>query len=146
MFKLILYGLIALSLSSVTLYTLSTSDITLKEIKSASVEKLTNSIMNDLNEAMPLIEKSGYKISSLEAELSLPPEVTTFFEIVKIVDLKQQKKILDSLKGNRIGELVLGSLIQTFILNKKVSIENMKLKTIQITISLPPYVTIEYEK
>ena len=62
------------------------------------------------------------------------------------VDKKKQKQILDSLKSNRIGELVLSSLMQAFALNKNVSIKDMQLKAIEITISLPPYVTIQYEK
>jgi len=146
MFRLIIYGFFAAILSSSALYMLLTSNLGLNDIKVATVEKMTNSIMDDLNMAMPMIEEAGYSISGLEAELSLPPEVTTSFELIKVVDKKKQKQILDSLKSNRIGELVLSSLMQAFALNKNVSIKDMQLKAIEITISLPPYVTIQYEK
>ena len=146
MFRLIIYGFFAAILSSSALYMLLTSNLGLNDIKVATVEKMTNSIMDDLNMAMPMIEEAGYSISGLEAELSLPPEVTTSFELIKVVDKKEQKQILDSLKSNRIGELVLSSLMQAFALNKNVSIKDMQLKAIEITISLPPYVTIQYEK
>lgn len=102
--------------------------------------------MSDLDEALPLIEKAGYSISGLEIELTLPPAVTTSFELVKVVEKEKQEKILESLEGNRIGELVLSSLMKTFALNKEISVKDMKLKAIDITISIPPYVTIQYEK
>lgn len=146
MFKLMLYGFFAAIFSSVTLYMLITTDLGLSDLKKVTVSKMTNSITDDLDAAMPLIEKAGYSITGLEAELSLPPEVTTSFELVKVVDKKIQEQILDSLKNNKIGELVLRSLMQAFTLNENVSVKDMNLKSIEITISLPPYVTIQYEK
>lgn len=146
MFKLILYGFIALSTTSTILFLLLTTSLGLNDIKSASIEKITTSIMTDLNQAMPLIEKAGYKMSSVEAELSLPPEITTEFELEKIVEHETQLKLLKALENNNIGKLVLTSLMQAFKLNKNISIKDMPMKSIGIVISLPPFVKIKYEK
>lgn len=146
MFRLIIYGFIAMSISSVIIYLLFTTNFGLNDIKSASVEKMTTSIMNDLNQAMPLIEKAGYKMSAVEAELSLPPEITTEFEVEKIVENEKQLKILKALDNNTIGKLVLTSLMQTFKLNEKISVKDMPMQSIGIVISLPPFVKIKYEK
>lgn len=146
MFKLLIYGFFATIISSVLLYMLFTSKLLPSDIKTATVEKITSSIMNDLDEAMPMIEKAGYSISALEIELTLPPEVTTSFELTEVVERKKQEQILDSLEGNKIGVLVLSSLMKTFALNKEISVKDMNLKAIDITISIPPYVTIQYEK
>jgi len=142
-----MYGFILVVLSSTAVYMFFTSkNEVLTSFKADTVGKMTTSIMNDLNEALPLIEKAGYKISTVEAELSIPPEVTTIFEIVTIVDTKKQEKILESLEENKIGALVLGLLMKSFALNQEMSIEKMRLQMIHVTIAIPPYVTLEYAK
>jgi len=146
MFRLTLIGFIALSITSTLIYFMVTKSLGLNDVKIAAIEKMTTSIISDLERAMPLIEEAGYQISSVEAELSIPPEVTTAFELEKVVPHEKQKKLLKALDGNAIGKLVLGSLMQAFTLEKSISIKDMKMKTIEITISLPPFVTIEYEK
>jgi len=147
MFKLIIYGFILVLLSSTTVYIFLTSkNATVSSIKLDSIGKMTTTIMHDLDKALPLIEKAGYKISTVEAELSVPPEITTIFELVNNVDRKKQEQILKSLEGNKIGVLVLSSLMKSFALNKEMAIKRMKLKMIHVTIALPPYITLEYEK
>ncbi len=147
MLKLILYGFILLLLSSSGIYMFLTSNNeTVATFRTDSIGKMTTSIMNDLDEALPLIEQAGYSISGVEAELSVPPEVSTIFELVKVVDRKKQEKILESLEGNKIGTLVLSSLMKSFALNKEMAIKKMKLKMIHVTIAIPPYITLEYEK
>lgn len=146
MLRLIVYGFIALSTTSTIIYFLLTTTLGLSDIKSASIEKMTTSIMNDLNHAIPLIEEAGYTMSSVEAELSLPPEITTEFELEKIVKEEKQLKLLKALENNRIGSLVLSSLMQAFKLNENISIKDMPMKSIGIVISLPPFVKIKYEK
>lgn len=146
MYRLILYGFIAMSISSTIVYILLTTTLGLNDIKSASIEKMTTSIMDDLNQAMPLIEEAGYTMSAVEAELSLPPEITTEFELERIVEHEKQLIILKALDNNAIGKLVLTSLMQAFKLNEKISIKDMSMKEVGIVISFPPFVKIKYEK
>jgi len=146
MLKLIVIGFIALSFSSYISYTLYTSNLGLSEMKKSSIEKMTTSIMDDLDRAMPLIKKAGYDVTSIQAQLSIPPEVTTSFELQTVVSKKQQEIILKALQDNAIGTLVLKSLMGAFELDESISMKNLQLKKIHITISLPPYVTVEYEK
>jgi hypothetical protein len=146
MFKLMTYGIIAAVSSFMLMYALLTSDTTLNEVQSASVEKITSSMLDDLEKAMPLIEEAGYTMDSVEAELSLPPELKTVFKREKVVEPEKQDRIVAALDNNRIGQLVLKLLIQTFSFDKKVSVKDMDLESIHIVISFPPYVVAEYSK
>ena len=144
MYGLIIKGVIALCITSFISYELLTSESSLFDLKSELVQKMTTGITDDLDRAMPLIHEAGYKVFAIQAQLSLPPRVNAIFERETIVEPRKQKIILEALQDNAIGKLVLESLIDAFALNKKVSIKNMKLKKINITIGLPPSVQMDY--
>ena len=146
MFRLLFIGFVSCVAASMIIYALATSDLTLNEIKIASIEKVVSSMMDDLDRAMPLIEKAGYTMSAVEAELRLPPELKTIFQRKEVVEKGKQELILKALENNRIGHLVLQMLMQTFSFDEKVAIKDMKLEMIHIVISFPPYVVAEYTK
>lgn len=144
MYKLIFKGLLALSLTSFVTYKILVSDQNLVDIEHSVVEDMTTSITDDLDRAMPLILEAGYKIFAIQAQLSLPPKVNAIFEYDHFVAPKKQEVVLKSLDNNTIGKLVLSSLIQAFAIDKTIKIKNMELKKINVTISLPPSVTVDY--
>ena len=146
MFKIIMIGFVAFLLSSSMVYMLISTNMNFSEMKTASMKKMTKSIVDDLDAAMPLIQKAGYDLDAIEATFTLPPEVKTIFILKKIVEKKKQEMILKALEHNAIGKLTLNALINGFALNDVMSIKSMKLKLIHITITLPPSVTLEYEK
>lgn len=146
MFKIIMIGCIALLFSSGIVYTLISTNMNFSEMKTASMKKMTKSIVDDLDAAMPLIRKAGYDLDAIEATFTLPPEVKTIFILEKMVEKKKQEMILKALENNAIGKLTLNALINGFELNDVMTIKSMKLKLIHITITLPPSVTLEYEK
>jgi len=139
-------GFVAFLLSSSMVYMLISTNMNFSEMKTASMKKMTKSIVDDLDAAMPLIQKAGYDLDAIEATFTLPPEVKTIFILKKIVEKKKQEMILKALEHNAIGKLTLNALINGFALNDVMSIKSMKLKLIHITITLPPSVTLEYEK
>ena len=142
--SLIIKGFLALSFSSFIVYSLLSSNLSINELKKVSIEKMTSSILDDLDRAMPLINQAGYKVFSIQAQLSLPPKVNAIFELDKSIDKKKQKIILEALDDNVIGKLVLSSLIQAFSIDESISIRKMDLTKINIAIALPPSVTVDY--
>ena len=144
MLKLIFRGFIALSITSLISYYLVTSNESLTTLEHTLVQEMTTGITDELNSAMPLINQAGYKVFAIQAQITLPPRVNAIFELDHFVEKSKQEIILKALEGNTIGKMVLSSLMQAFELDETISIQNMDLKRINITISLPPAVTLDY--
>jgi len=144
MYKLIFRGFLALSLTTFVTYKIVFDDSSVSEIEHSLVSQMTTSITDDLDKAMPLIAEAGYKVFSIQAQLSLPPKVNAIFEFDHVVDPQKQELILKALDNNTIGKLVLSSLIQAFALDETITIRNMELKKINVTVGLPPSVTVDY--
>jgi len=144
MYKLIFRGFLALAVTSFVSYKILISDVNLASLERSVIKELTVTITNDLDKAMPLILQAGYKVFSIQAQLSLPPKVTAIFELDHIVTRKKQEVILKALDDNTVGKLVLMSLMQAFAIDETISIRNMELKKINVVIGLPPSVTVDY--
>ena len=144
MYKLILQGFVALCLISFVSYKLLYSDMKIVDIKNSGIKQVTHSITNDLDRAIPFIHSAGYKIFSIQAQLSLPPKVIATFQFDRVIDRATQEKVLEALDDNMIGKLVLSALMESFELDKAISIKNMELKRINITIGLPPAIMVDY--
>jgi hypothetical protein len=144
MYKLIFNGFLALCLTTFITYKLIKSDVNLIELKNASIAHMTQSITDDLDRAMPIINTAGYKVFSIQAQLSLPPKVFAIFEYDRYVDNKTQDMLVQALDDNMIGQLVLISLIDAFEIEKTISLKNMELKRINITIGIPPSIIVDY--
>ena len=144
MYKLIIQGFLALTLTTFISYKLINSDVNLIELKNASIEHMTKSITDDLDRAMPLINAAGYKIFSIQAQLSVPPKVFAIFEYDRLVDKETQDMLVKALDDNTIGQLVLIALIDAFKIDKTIQLKNMELKRINITIGIPPSIIVDY--
>jgi len=131
-------------LTSFVSYKLMTTDLDLSGIKDASIQAMTRSITDDLDRAMPMINAAGYKVFSIQAQLSIPPRVNAIFELERVVATSTQELILKSLDDNMIGKLVLTALMESFEINKTISLRNMSLKKINIGIGFPPSVIVDY--
>ena len=144
MYKLIFKGFLALCITTFISYKLLNSDVNLIELKNASIANMTKSITDDLDRAMPIINAAGYKVFSIQAQLSLPPKVFAIFEYDRYIDTKTQSMLVKALDDNTIGQLVLVSLIDAFKIEKAISLKNMELKRINITIGIPPSIIVDY--
>jgi hypothetical protein len=144
MYSIIFKGFLAMCLTSLVSYKLMTTDLDLSGIKDASIQAMTRSITDDLDRAMPMINAAGYKVFSIQAQLSIPPKVNAIFERERVVATSTQELILKSLDDNMIGKLVLTALMESFEINKTISLRNMSLKKINIGIGFPPSVIVDY--
>jgi hypothetical protein len=112
----------------------------LSGLKDMGEDKLKE-VINNFNEARPFLEDAGYKLSGLQIEMGVPPKLTTEFEC----DNASEEKInsaLESLKDNKVGLMVLKSLIKANGLQNGISLKGLKFSHIEIEVGLIPNVRL----
>ena len=98
-------------------------------------------IIKDFDEARPHLESAGYKLSGLEIEMGVPPKLTTEFECGEASEEKINLA-LEGLKGNKVGTIVLKSLIKANGLQSGISMKGLNFSHIEIDVGLIPTVRL----
>ena len=98
-------------------------------------------VINNFNEARPFLEDAGYKLSGLQIEMGVPPKLTTEFECNNASEEKINSA-LESLKDNKVGLMVLKSLIKANGLQNGISLKGLKFSNIEIEVGLIPNVRL----
>ena len=104
-------------------------------------EDKVKEVINNFDQARPHLEKAGYKLSGLEIEMGVPPKLTTEFECGSASEDKISSA-LEALKDNKIGSMVLKSLIKANSLQSGISLKGLKFSHIEIEVGLIPNVRL----
>ena len=100
--------------------------------------------VNDINDAIPVIDKAGYTMSELEIELGVPPKLIPHFTVNESLIVNTEQSLID-LEGNTIGHTLLKALIKATDLQQKVVINGMDFAQIEIELGLLPAVRLSYK-
>ncbi len=111
---------------------------------SGGASDMINSIISDINEALPVLKKSGYEMNEFEVELGLIPSVKPHFLISDELTEEKQVEILAELEGNKMASLLVKSLAQAAKLQKNIKVANLKFAEVEIEASVPPKVTLKF--
>lgn len=115
----------------------------LGDLKEGSKEKLLNYV-NGLGDILPIIAETGYRLKSVDIEVSIPPGVNLQFEKVQDVSKEKIDGILEQNKDKDLLKLIVNSLMAADEFHKKVKLGNYAFTEITIDLSLPPKVHIKF--
>ena len=91
--------------------------------------------VNDINDAIPVIDKAGYTMSELEIELGVPPKLIPHFTVNESLIVNTEQSLID-LEGNTIGYTLLKALIKAknnnLLVNNDCLVENVHFNDITI--------------
>ena len=105
---------------------------------------MINSLISDINAALPILNDNGYKMNEFEVELGLVPSIKPHFLISEELTEEKQAEILAELKGNKIASLLVKSLAQAGKLQKSIKVGNLKFAEVEIEASIPPKVILKF--
>ncbi len=113
-----------------------------KEIKADEIAK---DEMKYINANLPYIQEAGYKLTNVQIRLALVPEIVLKFEKTKEVDEKKIKKILETHQDNTRLVTIIELLIQGNSVQKDIKVGNLKFKSQEIILTIPPSISLEFE-
>jgi hypothetical protein len=110
-----------------------------------NLSKVVEEMINNLNEALPILKEYGFGLIELEIELGIPPKLVTHFDMSNEDFTEELRdKILDEMQNNKIASLIVKSLYNAYNLQKKIKIKDLKFAEIEIEASLPPSVKLKF--
>ena len=106
-------------------------------IKSAGKDKLKNGIQN-LNAALPEIEKAGFILVRLDVDIALLPRLFARFKQVHLISTEERESILLKTKKNKFLNFILIGLFKAADIKNEINIDNINLEEIELEIGLTP--------
>ena len=112
------------------------------DIGHRKIKNLTDELHDDL----PIFERAGYSLHSLEVELGISPKLIPHFRVHKQISQEEQQAILDEVKDKRLLTLLLTSLFKSSYLKEVLRIGDLDFHGLKIELSAIPKVNLLFWK
>jgi hypothetical protein len=117
----------------------------IKDLKDASSEKM-NSLVNDLFNLAPLIEKTGFSMKEVNMELGIPPGINLIFTKEKDIAPETIEELLEENPDKEMFKLIVRAIQKADTIQKGMNLTNFTFKGMNIKLGLPPDVNLKFEK
>ena len=133
----------------------NTVDVTFDKVKegleaigSAGTNTIEKSLeyVQEIIDNLPLYEKIGYRTTSFEIGISVPPSIEIDFHKFKNVNEDEIDKLKEKYKDSKMFLLILNSLVNASSFQNKISTENFESNLISVEITIPPKVSIKFKR
>jgi hypothetical protein len=111
------------------------------EFKEKSETKISE-IMEMMNNYTSLFNQAGYELSSINASLGLPPEISIAFKCMNAISAEEREAVLLKAKESKMASIIIRSLFKASDYSKAIKVGKFNLKTITITLGLIPGIGI----
>lgn len=91
-----------------------------------------------------LFKKSGYELSSINASISIPPDINISFKCLDTISSDERSALLENTGGNKLASIILKSLFKASDFAESMKLGNYKLKSINIKLGLIPGISISF--
>lgn len=116
---------------------------TVSETMDAGFAKL-NSVIEDLNAALPVLQEAGYPVDLVEIELGISPKVAIRFATKLGVKEERFNALLQEHAEHRMTFMLLNSLARAKKLQSGIRIAGLKPKGIEIEIGVMPEIVLRF--
>lgn len=99
-------------------------------------------IFKNINQFKTIFYEAGYDIGGISVSLGLPPDISISFKFLGSVDEIKRKEIMVKVSENKIASVILSSLFRASDFTEKISVGEMKLKTINVKLGLIPSISV----
>lgn len=115
------------------------------EFKESSINKAKH-VMEELNNSMGTIAKSGYEFKGIAVSLGLPPSITTAFHYKKEITEEERTALLEEAKEKRFVSITLKCLFKAGDFYKSIKLGEYTLEDVSITLGITPGVNVSFKK
>jgi hypothetical protein len=115
----------------------------IEEFKDGTSEKF-KSVLETLSNYNSLFKEAGYEISSINASMALPPDMSITFKCLNEIPPSERDNIFNKVQDSKIATLLLKSLFRASDYSDTIKIGEFKLRSINIKMGLMPSVSVSY--
>ena len=117
----------------------------LSDLKEAGWEKV-NTLVNDILGLAPLIDVTGFSMTDVSVDATIPPSITLSFSKERDVDPETIEKLLEENKDKDILTLIVKGLQKADLLQKGMNLSHYKFRGLGMKIGLPPDISLKFTR
>lgn len=115
----------------------------IEQFKSSGQEKIKETF-STFSEYASLFKEAGYELGSINANVSLPPEISITFKYLDSAPVEKRDALIQQAKDNKVAGIILKSLFKASDFSESIKLGNYKLKTINVKLGLIPGISISF--
>ena len=115
----------------------------IEQFKDSGQEKIKETLTT-FNQYSSLFKESGYEISSINASVSIPPDISISFKCLDSIAVEKREELLEKANENKIAMIILISLFKASDFSYTIKMGSFKLKTINIKLGLIPSISVTF--
>jgi len=115
------------------------------EFRESSLAKV-KSVMEELNNSLGIITRSGYEFKGINVSLGIPPSVSTSFHYKKDISDDEKAALLEEAAEKRFVTMTLKCLFKAGDFYHSIKMGDYILDGVSITLGLTPGVSVGFKK
>jgi hypothetical protein len=115
----------------------------IEQFRDSGQEKIKETLTT-FNQYSSLFKEAGYDLSSINASVSIPPDISISFKYLDSAPVEKRDELISKAKENKIAVIILKSLFKASDFSESIKMGNFKLKTINIKLGLIPGISISF--
>ena len=115
----------------------------IEQFKSSGQEKMKETL-STFTEYSSLFKEAGYELGSINANVSLPPEISITFKYLDSAPVEKRDAMIQQAKDNKVAVIILKSLFKASDFSESIKLGNYKLKSINVKLGLIPGISISF--
>ena len=113
----------------------------IEQFKTSGQEKMKETL-STFSEYASLFKEAGYELGSINANVSLPPEISITFKYLDSAPVEKREGLIERAKDNKVAVIILKSLFKASDYSEIMKLGSFKLKTINIKLGLIPGISV----
>lgn len=115
----------------------------IEQFKSSGQDKMKETL-STFSEYASLFKEAGYELGSINANVSLPPEISITFKYLDSAPVEKRDGLIEKAKDNKVAVIILKSLFKASDFSESIKLGNYKLKSINVKLGLIPGISISF--
>jgi hypothetical protein len=115
----------------------------IEQFKDSGQEKIKE-ILATFSQYSALFKESGYELGSINASISIPPDISVNFKVLDSIADEKREELLERAKENKIAVIILISLFKASDFSETIKMGNYKLNNINIKLGLIPGISVSF--
>ena len=115
----------------------------IEQFKSSGQEKMKETL-STFTEYASLFKEAGYDLGSINANVSIPPEISITFKYLDSVPVEKRDGLIQKAIDNKVAVIILKSLFKASDFSESIKLGSYKLKSINVKLGLIPGISISF--
>ena len=115
----------------------------IEQFKSSGQDKIKETF-STFSEYASLFKEAGYELGSINANVSLPPEISITFKYLDSAPVEKREGLIQKANDNKVAVIILKSLFKASDFSESIKLGSYKLKSINVKLGLIPGISISF--